>query len=192
MLFFRRFLLFLNPFQSFLWQDQQQEVLLDSFRTWLAEQKALVGNYKARTLFRLAEMTTKLAATITAWRFVEGSLLLTDEEFLKQWNGEQDLVINCCQDDLEILVKIIGVIRQHGLYMIENLPKNEEKKPPVIEKSAQLNFYNKLPSRFTRKEAIKIGSKSDIKERTCDKYLKALVDKKLLSRDDTGYTKKTA
>jgi len=176
----------------FLWQDHQQEVLLDSFRTWLAEQKALVGNYKARTLFRLAEMTTKLAATITAWRFVEGSLLLTDLEFLKQWNGEQDLVINCSQDDLEILVKIIGVVRQHGLYMIENLPKNEEEKPPVIEKSAQLNFYNKLPCRFTRKEAIKIGSKSDIKERTCDKYLKALVEKKLLSRDDTGYTKITA
>ncbi len=189
---FQRLEMLGNKRLIFLWQEHQQEVLLASFRTWLIEHKALVGNYKSRALFRLAEMTTKLAATITAWRFVEVSLSLSDEEFIKQWDGKQDLAIYCGQEDLEILVKIINMAREHGLYMLENLPKDEAEKPPVIEKSAQLNFYNKLPSRFTRKEAIKIGSKSDIKERTCDKYLKALVEKKLLSRDDTGYTKITA
>lgn len=96
--------------------------------------------------------------------------------------------IFCSDVDFETASTLIKVYLQHSVIMFENLPKQEGGGPFKSGENKKL-FYDALPNEFQRKEAIEIGIKFNIKERTADNFLKACLGKYLI-KSDTGVYKK--
>jgi hypothetical protein len=68
--------------------------------------------------------------------------------------------------------------------MFNNLP-NQTAQHGIKIKPKKEKFFDSLPHKFHRKEAVEIGTKLGIKERTIDNTLKSWIGK-LLQKEDTG------
>ena len=101
---------------------------------------------------------------------------------------EQATDIQCLDVDFESALTLIEIYLQHSIIMFDNLPKQEEEGAFKSGENKKL-FYDALPNEFQRKEAIEIGLKFNIKERTADTILKKCLGKFLI-KSDTGHYKK--
>jgi hypothetical protein len=94
----------------------------------------------------------------------------------------------CTDDDFLAALSISEIYLEHSLLMFKNLNSNEEKIEYSMPNNKRL-FLQKLPVEFSRKEAVEIGKKLQLSERTIDDFLKKSVPS-LLEKVKTGHYKK--
>ena len=96
--------------------------------------------------------------------------------------------IYCSDTDFETALTLIQIYLQHSIIMFENLPKQEE---GSVFKSGQNKklFFDALPQRFTRGEAIEIAKKFNMAERTVGTFLKSCLGKYLQQPEYGVYEK---
>jgi hypothetical protein len=88
----------------------------------------------------------------------------------------------CDELDFEIAEKISDVLLSHSIIAMDLVPKTSD---PSMGNS-EGNFYKRLPEKFDRLEAVEIGNSMNLKQRSCDGYLKKLVDKCKLEKTANG------
>lgn len=96
--------------------------------------------------------------------------------------------IYCSDIDFETALTLIRTYLQHSIIMFENLPKQGEQ-GPFKSGENKMKFFEALPNKFQRKEAIEIAVTFNIKERTADNFLKACLGKYLIKSDTGSYKK---
>ena len=101
----------------------------------------------------------------------------------------KDTDLECTDQDFKNALKLADVYLQHSILVFKNLPNsatNMQFKPT----SPKANFLKELPQEFSRKQAVIIGSKLNIKERTVDNYLAKLEQAGYLVKPKAGYYQK--
>jgi len=88
----------------------------------------------------------------------------------------------CDEIDFDIAEKISDVLLSHSIIAMDLVPKTSD---PSMGNSEE-KFYKRLPEKFDRLEAVEIGNSMNLKPRSCDGYLKKLVDKCKLEKTANG------
>ena len=171
---------------EFYWDESYQIRLLDTYRNWLNSHLAIIGAAGSRVLFRLGNMATRIAAILTVFRLMENGEIINPHNLDILFENQSKVRITCTEEDFDATMHLMDIIRQHTFHVYENLSEDQQNKPMKSLKTHQINFLEALSKEFQRKEAVDIGGKQGIKERTVDKHLKTFVDLKILARDDKG------
>lgn len=126
----------------------------------------------ASTSKRLGLILLRICMVLTGLKYYDFNLKAT--EFL------------CADEDFEIALKLVKVYEQHAVFMFNELPKSTTGTDKALKK-----FFDLLPDKFQRKEAIELAlNKLQIKERTADGYLSKLLTSKLLDNPRSGHYEK--
>ena len=96
--------------------------------------------------------------------------------------------IYCSDIDFETALTLTKTYIQHSVIMFTNLPKQGEQGPFKSGENKK-KFFDALPNKFQRKEAIEIGKKFDIGERSVGNFLKSCLGK-YLTQPKTGFYEK--
>jgi hypothetical protein len=96
--------------------------------------------------------------------------------------------VYCSDIDFETALTLIQTYLQHSIIMFENLPKQDE---GGVFKSGQNKklFFDALPQRFTRGEAIELAKNFNMAERTTGTFLKLCLGKYLQQPEYGVYEK---
>ncbi|MCG9899557.1 MAG: DUF3987 domain-containing protein [Hydrotalea sp.] len=127
--------------------------------------KALKGNSNeiAGVVYRIGLITFRIAMVLS---------------LIDSYDKGSDKDELFCSDELyEVAINISKTIIRHSIHLYSLLPKSSNSILSVM----QQTFFDKLPVTFNRNQAIKIAEKISVKERTADKYLKNLLDQKLIT-----------
>jgi hypothetical protein len=89
-------------------------------------------------------------------------------------NKEYATEVYCLDVDFENAVSLVKTYLQHSIIMFNNLPKQGEQGPFKGGENKK-QFFDALPKRFTRKEAIELSNSYNLKERTVDNLLKTCI-----------------
>lgn len=125
-------------------------------------------------VFRLGLVLYRFCMIFTAIRKVE--------------NGDCSKVVVCTDEDFLAALELINVYLNHSILMFNNLASQSE---PITYKMGNNKkaFYEALPQSFQRKEAIELGAKYKLSERSVDNFLSNSVPE-LLSKPKTGWYEK--
>ena len=96
--------------------------------------------------------------------------------------------IYCSDIDFETALTLTKTYIQHSVIMFTNLPKQGEQGPFKSGENKK-KFFDALPNKFQRKEAIEIGKKFDIGERSVGNFLKSCLGK-YLEQPEYGFYRK--
>ena len=103
---------------------------------------------------------------------------------------EQATDIQCLDQDFETALQLVEVYLKHNILMFENLPKqDDEEQGPFKSGQNKKLFFDALPTRFTRKEAVDLASSFNIAERTVGTFLKSCLGKYLQQPEYGVYEK---
>ena len=103
---------------------------------------------------------------------------------------EQATDIQCLDQDFETALQLVEVYLKHNILMFENLPKqDDEEKGPFKSGQNKKLFFDALPDRFTRGEAIELAKTFNMAERTVGSFLKSCLGKYLQQPEYGVYTK---
>lgn len=94
----------------------------------------------------------------------------------------------CSDIDFETALTLTKTYIQHSIIMFTNLPKQGEQGPFKSGENKK-KFFDALPNKFQRKEAIEIGKRFDIGERSVGNFLKLCLGK-YLTQPKTGFYEK--
>lgn len=83
----------------------------------------------------------------------------------------KDSELYCKDEDFDSALSLVEVYLQHSVKMFSNLPKQEAQGSFKSGDNKKL-FFDALPKQFYRKEAVEIGKKFNIAERSVDSLLK--------------------
>jgi hypothetical protein len=154
--------------------DEQWNILNQKFQKWLTEVSVFTGDEAASIVKRLGLILFRFCMLFTALRKVE--------------NGDTAKQIVCTDNDFANALSLVNTYLSHSILMYNNLPKKEEggafKKDDIKQR-----FYEALPQKFKREEAIKLGEKFSLKPRTIDGMLKKLQPQYLISAEYGTYQK---
>lgn len=96
--------------------------------------------------------------------------------------------VYCSDIDFETALTLTKIYIQHSVIMFTNLPKQGEQGPFKSGENKK-KFFDALPDKFQRKEAVEIGQKYDIGERSVGNFLKSCLGKYLEQPDYGNYRK---
>ena len=108
---------------------------------------------------------------------------------LRKWENNITATSGICSDnDFDTAVKLADLYLQHSLLMFHNLPKQNENS---VFRSGdnKRKFFDSLPNNFKRAEAIQLGKKFNLSDRTVDSLLKGLTGKYLSQPQYGCYSK---
>jgi hypothetical protein len=126
----------------------------------------------ASTSKRLGLILLRLCMILTALRHFD--------------TGEISSDFHCLDQDFGTALTLIKIYEQHAVFMFNELPKSSTGTDKALKK-----FFDLLPDKFQRKEAIELAlNKLQIKERTADGYLSKLLASKLLDNPRSGQYEK--
>jgi len=166
---------FLNqyPTEVFLTQEQWNK-LNQVFFDKLKNVVIFTGEDAASVVFRLGLILYRFCMIFTSLRKFE--------------NGDCSKDVTCTDDDFQASLMLSDVYLQHSLLMFNNL---EQQKEPIIYKmpNNKKQLLDQLPQEFQRKEAVAIGKKLGISERSVDDFLNNSVPM-LLEKPKTGHYRK--
>ncbi|MFC5271386.1 DUF3987 domain-containing protein [Adhaeribacter terreus] len=137
------------------------------FTTWTEEVNDLLGDEAVGTVFRLGLIQFRIAMILSAIRKYENKL--------------KDLDLLCVDDDFKTSSILVEVYKEHALLMFSKLPQRGN-----ISKRMINQFFDALPSKFKREDAVNIGQRVEIMPRTVDKYLNELLLSNKLKRSKLG------
>lgn len=103
-------------------------------------------------------------------------------------NNSCEVDVFCLDIDFDSALKLIEVYVEHSIFIFNNLPKNANNTHFKAGNNKQM-FFDELPNNFTRKEAISLGVKHNLKERSVDSFLKDCLDKFLRQPSHGTYEK---
>jgi hypothetical protein len=155
--------------------EEQWDKFNDLFGYFLEQVNTFVSDDALSVVKRLALISYRFCMIFTAVR--------------KFSNKEHAIEVYCLDVDFESAVSLIKTYLEHSIIMFNNLPKQGEQgafKGGVNKKQ----FFEALPKRFTRKEAIEISIVYNLKERTIDNLLKACIGPYLSQPEYGVYEKK--
>ena len=93
--------------------------------------------------------------------------------------------VYCSDIDFATALTLTKTYIQHSVIMFTNLPKQGEQGPFKSGENKK-KFFDALPNKFQRKEAVEIGQKYDIGERSVGNFLKSCLGK-YLTQPKTGF-----
>jgi hypothetical protein len=96
--------------------------------------------------------------------------------------------IQCLDEDFDSALALIEVYLQHSIIMFNNLPKQEEQGAFKSGENKK-QFFDALPKRFTRKEAIELAKSFNMAERTVGNLLKNCLGSHLIQPEYGVYEK---
>jgi len=103
-------------------------------------------------------------------------------------NGDLDPQPYCTDEDFENALVLANIYLEHSLLMYHNLPKQDDAQAFKGSTNKQ-KFYEHLPNKFKRAEAVDLGSRYKMSPRTVDNLLKKLQPDYLISEEYGVYTK---
>jgi hypothetical protein len=161
------------PTEVFLNQDQWDK-LNQVFFEKLVNVSIFTGEDAASVVYRLGLILFRFCMIFTSLRKFE--------------NGDCSKDVTCTDGDFEAALLLSEVYLQHSLLMFNNL---EDGKDPILYKmpNNKQKLFEQLPNEFQRKEAVSIGVKLGISERSVDDFLNNSVPK-LLEKPKTGHYQK--
>ncbi|MEZ5001425.1 MAG: DUF3987 domain-containing protein [Chitinophagales bacterium] len=147
------------PTQIQLTKEQWQTINYTG-QQWLKEVTTFTAEEAGSVVKRLGLILYRIAMIFTSLRKFD--------------NGDCSKNVTCIDEDFEMALMIANVYLQHGLLMYNNLPKKEE---TGLFKGAnnKKQLFEALPQNFKREEAIIIGKKYQLKDRSIDNLLKSLL-----------------
>jgi hypothetical protein len=154
--------------------EEQWDKFNPIFSSYLVQISTFVSDDAQSIVKRLGIILFRLCMIFTAIRKFETN------DYHKE--------IYCSDVDFETVLTLIKTYLQHSIIMFNNLPKQGE---GDVFKSGQNKklFFDALPNDFQRKEAVEIGKKYKLSERTVDNLLKACLGKHLTQPEYGGYKK---
>lgn len=154
--------------------DEQWDKFNPIFSTYLAQISTFVSDDAQSVVKRLGIILFRLCMIFTAIR--------------KFTTNDHHKKVFCSDIDFETALTLIKTYLQHSIIMFENLPKQEE---GGVFKSGQnkKQFFDALPKRFTRAEAIELAKNFNIAERTAGTFLKSCLGKYLQQPEYGVYEK---
>lgn len=167
--------LFLNANQTAISLSQEQWIRFNlTFDKYLKDIRTFVSEDAQGVVKRLGLILYRFCMVFTTLRKFEALELATDME--------------CLGEDFESALTLAEVYLQHSIIMFTNLPKQEEQGPFKSGENKK-QFFDALPKRFTRKEAIELAKNFNIAERTVGSLLKNCLGSHLIQPEYGVYEK---
>lgn len=154
--------------------DEQWESFNDVFSSYLSQISILVSDEAQSVVKRLGLIFYRFCMILTAIR-----------KFVTQ---EHAVDVYCLDEDYNSAKELISTYIQHSITMFNNLPK-QEGASEFKKGNNKKHFLDDLPNKFQRKEAIEIGKKYEMSERSIDSFLKSCIGKYLV-QPKTGFYEK--
>lgn len=151
---------------------EQWQRLNEFGRNSISYLTTFVNEDLASTSKRLGLILYRLCMVLTAQKYYE--------------RGEISSEFICADEDFESALQLALTYQEHAAFMFNELPKSATGADKALKK-----FFDLLPDKFQRKEAIELAlNKLQIKERTADGYLSKLLSNKLLDNPRSGQYEK--
>ena len=154
--------------------DEQWEKFNPIFSSFLEQINTFVSEDALSIVKRLGLILYRFCMIFTAIR--------------KFVTNEHHKEVYCLDIDFETALTLTKTYIQHSIIMFTNLPKQGEQGPFKSGENKKM-FLDALPDKFQRKEAIEIGKKFDIGERSVGNFLKSCLGK-YLKQPKTGFYEK--
>lgn len=154
--------------------SEQWDILNNAFEDKLMNVVVFTSEEAASIVYRLGLILYRFCMIFTSLRKFE--------------NADTSKDVICTDEDFEVALILSDVYLEHSLLMFNNLEEHKESKTykmPNIKKQ----LFEQLPHEFQRKEAIAIGIKLGLQERSVDNFLNNSVPK-LLEKPKTGFYRK--
>jgi hypothetical protein len=159
--------------KEFNFTTMQQQQFNQCFKAWQTEFISVLGPESVANVRRLGLICFRMAMIMTVLRIEE--------------TGEDANMLYCTDTDFNNAMQIGRVLLDHAKTVYLQLCTMSKKLKPETMKD---KFYSLLPTEFTRKEAVIIAEKLNIKPRTTDKYLAELTPAHLTKDPVYGKYKK--
>lgn len=153
---------------------EQWDKFNPTFSTYLEQISTFVSDDAQSIVKRLGIILYRFCMIFTAIRKFQAQEQATD--------------IICLDEDFEVALQLIEVYLEHSIIMFNNLPKQEEQGPFKSGENKKF-FFDALPKRFTRKEAIELAKNFNMAERTVGNLLKNCLGS-LLIQPEYGFYEK--
>ena len=154
--------------------DEQWERFNPIFSSFLEQINTFVSEDALSIVKRLGLILYRFCMIFTAIR--------------KFVTNEHHKEVYCLNIDFETALTLTKTYIQHSVIMFTNLPKQGEQGPFKSGENKK-KFFDALPNKFQRKEAIEIGKKFDIGERSVGNFLKSCLGKYLEQPEYGNYRK---
>ena len=154
--------------------DEQWEKFNPIFSSFLEQINTFVSEDALSIVKRLGLILYRFCMIFTAIR--------------KFVTNEHHKEVYCLDIDFETALTLTKTYIQHSIIMFTNLPKQGEQGPFKSGENKKM-FLDALPDKFQRKEAIEIGKKFDIGERSVGNFLKSCLGKYLEQPEYGNYRK---
>jgi len=151
----------------------QQQQFNNCFKAWQTEFISVLGPESVANVRRLGLICFRMAMIMTVLRIEE--------------TGEDSNILYCSDTDFNNAMQIGRVLLDHAKTVYLQLCTMSKNLKPETMKD---KFFSLLPLEFTRKEAVEIAAKLNIKPRTTDKYLSELTPSQLSKDPVYGKYKK--
>jgi hypothetical protein len=159
--------------KEFSFTTEQQVQFNKCFKAWQTEFISVLGPESVANVRRLGLICFRMAMIMTVLRIEE--------------TGDISDILYCTDVDFNNAMQIGRVLLDHAKTVYLQLITMPKKLKPETMKD---KFYSLLPTEFTRKEAVLIAEKLNIKPRTTDKYLAELTPSHLTKDPVYGKYKK--
>lgn len=154
--------------------DEQWAIFNPFFSSFLEQINTFVSEDALSIVKRLGLILYRFCMIFTAIR------KFTTNDYHKE--------VYCSDIDFEIALTLTKTYIQHSVIMFTNLPKQGEQGPFKSGENKK-KFFDALPNKFKRKEAIEIGKKYDVGERSVGSFLKSCLGIYLQQPDYGSYEK---
>jgi len=154
--------------------DEQWDKFNPIFSSYIHQINTFVSEDALSVVKRLGLILYRFCMIFTAIR------KYTEDDYHKE--------VYCSDIDFETALTLTNTYIQHSIIMFTNLPKQEALGSYKAGGNKQ-KFFDELPIKFQRKEAIEIGKRFDIGERSIDTFLKSCLGK-YLTQPKTGFYEK--
>lgn len=173
-----RMVSFLTDHSTFVTLSQKQWAALDdTFAQHLNEINELSGGDALSVVKRMGLILYRICMILTAIRKFE--------------NLNFERTIQCNDEDFETARSLANIYLQHSLLLYSNLP-SQTKEHAIRTPTRKDKLLMELPDRFRRGEAVELGRRLEIKERTVDDCLKRWLGTRLQKEDTGWYVKNIA
>lgn len=154
--------------------DEQWEKFNPIFSSFLEQINTFVSEDALSIVKRLGLILYRFCMIFTAIR--------------KFVTNEHHKEVYCLDIDFETALTLTKTYIQHSIIMFTNLPKQGEQGPFKSGENKKM-FLDGLPDKFQRKEAIEMGKRFDIGERSVGNFLKSCLGKYLEQPEYGNYRK---
>lgn len=161
------------PTEVFLTKEQWS-IVNQIYYDKLKDVVIFTGEDAASVVYRLGVILFRICMIFTALRKFE--------------NGDCTKNITCTDDDFQAALMFSDVYLEHSLLMFNNLEEQKESKSYKMPNNKK-QLFEQLPKEFQRKEAVSIGKKLGLSERSVDEFLNNSIST-LLEKPKTGFYRK--